>query len=138
VEESIELKEILLRSYEALSNGDYTFFERHLSQRDGILAIGTDPAEWWAGYDTITRVFKVQLEESGGFQILAGTPQAHCDGAIGWVADQPDYKFQDGTEIPFRLTAVFQKENSDWKIVQWHVSIGISNEDIFGETLTTQ
>jgi len=36
------------------------------------------------------------------------------------------------------LTAVFQKEQNDWKIVQWHVSIGISNEDLIGETLTTQ
>ena len=47
-------------------------------------------------------------------------------------------KLPDGTEMPVRLTAVFQKEENGWKIVQWHFSAGISNEDLVGETLTTQ
>ena len=111
---------------------------RCFSQKDGVLAIGTDPAEWWAGYAAITKVFKAQLKETGGFQILADTPQAYSAGSIGWVAGQPTLRLPDGTEMPFRLTAVFQKEQDDWKIVQWHVSIGISNEDVIGETLTTQ
>ncbi len=138
MEQSTELKELYLRSCEAQSSGDYSFFERHFSQKDGVLAIGTDPTEWWAGYATITRVFRAQLKETGGFQILADTPQAYSDGSIGWVAGQPTLKLPDGTEIPFRLTAVFQKELNDWKIVQWHASIGISNEELIGKTLSTQ
>ena len=138
MEQSTELKELYLRSCEAMSSGDYSFFERHFSQKDGVLAIGTDPTEWWTGYATITRVFKAQLKEMGGFQIMAGTPQAYRDGSIGWVAGQPTLKLPDGTEMPVRLTAVFQKEENSWKIVQWHFSIGISNEDLIGETLTTQ
>ena len=138
MEQSTELKELYLQSCEAQSNGDYSFFERYFSQKDGVLAIGTDPTEWWAGYAAITRVFKAQLKETGGFQIVADTPQAYCDGSIGWVAGQPTLKLPDGTEMRFRLTAVFQKEQNGWKIVQWHVSTGISNEDLIGETLTTQ
>jgi hypothetical protein len=138
VELSTELKELYLQICEAQSSGDYSFFERHFSQKDGVVAIGTDPTEWWAGYATISRVFKAQLEEGGGFQILADAPQAYHDGSIGWVAGQPTLKLPDGTEIPFRMTAVFQKELDGWKIVQWHVSAGISNEDLIGETLTTQ
>jgi SnoaL-like protein len=138
MEESTELKALYIRCCEAQSSGDYLFFERCFSQKDGVLAIGTDPTEWWAGYATITRVFKAQLKETGGFEIIADTPQAYCDGSIGWVAGQPTLKLQDGTEMPFRLTAVFQKEQNDWKIVQWHVSAGISNEDLISETLTTR
>ncbi len=138
MEQSTELEELYLRSCEAISNGVYSFFERYFSQKDGVLAIGTDPTEWWAGYATINRVFKVQLKETGGFQILADSPKAYFDGSIGWVADQPTLKLPDGTEIPMRLTAVFQKEQNDWKIVQWHFSTGISNDNLIGETLTTQ
>ncbi|MBC8434582.1 MAG: nuclear transport factor 2 family protein [Desulfobacterales bacterium] len=138
MEQSTELKELYLRSCEAQSSGDYSFFERHFSQKDGVLAIGTDPMEWWAGYASITRVFKAQLKETGGFQILADTPQAYSDGSIGWVAGQPTVKLPDGTEMQLRLTAVFQKEHDDWKIVQWHVSTGVANKDLIGETLTTQ
>ncbi len=138
MEQSTELKELYLRSCEAISNGDYSFFERYFSQKDGVLAIGTDPTEWWSGYDTITKVFKAQLEETGGFEILPGTHQAYSDGSVGWVAGQPTLKLPDGTELPLRLTAVFQKEQNDWKIVQWHFSIGISNEDVLDEPLTTK
>ena len=137
MEQSTELKDLYLRICEAQSSGDYSFFEHYFSNKDGVLAIGTDPAEWWAGYDTITKVFRSQLQETGGFQILAGTPQAYHDGSIGWIAGQPIVKLSDGTEIPTRLTAVFQKDQNDWKIVQWHFSTGISNEDLIGETLTT-
>ena len=138
MEQSTELKELYLRICEALSSSDYSFFESCFSQKDGVLAIGTDPTEWWTGYAAITRVFKAQLKEAGGFQIVPGAPQAYSDGSIGWIAGQPILKLPDGTEMPVRLTAVFQKEQSGWKIVQWHFSAGISNEDLIGETLTTR
>jgi len=138
MEQSSDLNELYFRSCEAMSSGDHSFFERHFSQKDGVLAIGTDPSEWWTGYDTITRVFKAQLKEAGGFQILANTPQAYRDGSIGWIASRPTLKLPDGKEMPLRLTAVFQKEQNGWKIVQWHFSAGISNEGLIGETLTTQ
>lgn len=138
MEQSTALKELYLRSCEAQSSGDYSFFERYFSQEDGVLAIGTDPAEWWTGYARITKVFKAQLEESDGFQVLADAPQAYSEGAIGWVADQPTLRLPDGTEMRVRLTAVFQMEQDGWKIVQWHFSTGVPNEDLVGETLTTQ
>ena len=138
MERSTELQELYLQSCEAMSNGDYSFFERSFSQKDGVIAIGTDPTEWWTGYETITRVFKAQLKDMGGFEVLADTPQAYCDGSIGWVAGQPTLRLPDGAAMPVRLTAVFQKEQDGWKIVQWHFSIGVSNEDLSDETLTTE
>ncbi len=122
MEQSTELKELYLRSCEAQSSGDYSFFERYFSQKDGVIAIGTDPTEWWVGYATINNVFKAQLKEMGGVQIMADTAQAYRDGSIGWVAGQPTLKLPDGTEMPVRLTAVFQKEQNGWKIVHIHWS----------------
>ena len=121
-----------------MSNGDHSFFERTFSQQDGVVAIGTDPAEWWTGYATITRVFRAQLEELGGVQVRADTPLAHREGPVGWFAGRPTVKLPDGTEMPVRLTAVCRKEADDWKIVQWHFSIGMANEDVVSERLTTQ
>jgi hypothetical protein len=138
VEQSSELKEFYRHICEAFTNGDYSFFERHISQQDGVLSIGTDPTEWVTGYATIIRGFKIQVEEMAGCQLLAGTPHAYRDGSIGWVADQPTLQLPDGMEIPLRCTAVFQQEQKDWKIVQWHVSVGISNEELIGKTLTIQ
>jgi ketosteroid isomerase-like protein len=138
MEPSTELQELYVRICQAQTDGDYPFFERCFSQQDGVVAVGTDPTEWWSGYATIAKVFKAQLQETGGFELLAGTPEARCEGSVGWVAGHPTLRLADGTEMPLRLTLVFHKEQGEWKIVHWHSSLGIANEDAIGETLTTE
>ena len=138
MEQSSELKALMLQAYKALAKGDPSFFERYVSQADGMLAIGTDPNEWWAGKVTFIKVLKAQLEEAGGFALIANGLQAYSEESVGWAADRPKMRLPDGTDIPLRLTMVFHKENNDWKIVQWHISAGVSNEDVLGKALTTQ
>jgi hypothetical protein len=137
MERSDELRELTLQTYEALARGDGAFIENLFSREPGVHAIATDPNERWNGYETIVRVFGAQLAETGGFPIVAGEPQAYREGTVGWVEDQPGFRMPDETIVPFRLTAVFHKENDSWKAVQWHVSIGVPNEEVLGETLTT-
>jgi len=43
MEPSTELKELMLRAYEASAKGDLSFIESYLSHQDGVLIIGTDP-----------------------------------------------------------------------------------------------
>ncbi len=138
MEASVELKELYVQCCNAISKGDDGFFKRHFSIKDGVLAIGTDPAEWWVGYKAITGVFEAQLRELGGVEVLADAPEAYQDGPVGWVGGQPFLRMPDGTEMRFRLTVVFQKDEGHWKIVQWHFSSGVSNADLIGEALTTQ
>jgi hypothetical protein len=138
MEQSSELKTLMLQAYKALAKGDLSFFERYVSQADSMLAIGTDPTEWWAGKATFIKVLKAQLEEAGGFALSANGLQAYSEGSAGWAADHPKMRLPDGTDIPLRLTMVFLKENNDWRIVQWHISAGVSNEDVVGKALTTQ
>jgi hypothetical protein len=134
---SDDLKAFTLQSYEAFAKGDSAFLERYTAQEDGALAIGSDPGEWWAGYDTIKRVFKAQMQEMGGFVLVDANPQAYSEGTVGWVSDYPKLRLPDGTEIPFRITAVYHKENGAWKMVQWHGSIGVRNEELMAQNLTT-
>ena len=109
METSAELRELTLRCYAALSRGDIAFFEQHFSRHDGVLAIGTDPQEWWAGHATITKVFKIQMQEMGQFSLEAGALQAYSAGGAGWAADRPTFRFADGTAFPVRITMVFHK-----------------------------
>ena len=125
---STELRELVLRAYEAMANGDTSFYDRHLSQQEGTLIIGTDPNEWWTGYDTITQVFKAQMREMGGVECLPDDPQAYSLGDVGWVADRPKFRL--------RMTLVFAKEDGAWTVVHQHISIGVSNQDAIGQKLT--
>jgi hypothetical protein len=61
-----------------------------------------------------------------------------CAGAASAGADNAKFRQLDGAEIPHRSTFVFQQERGAWKIVQWHVSIGVANEEAVGQALTTQ
>ena len=49
---SVGLADLYREICEAQSRGDHAFFEQCFSQQEGVLAIGTDPSEWWSGHDT--------------------------------------------------------------------------------------
>ncbi len=137
MEPSDELKDLYRQCCEAMSNADGAFFASTFSQNEGVVAIGTDPVEWWAGHPKISRVFQAQLRETGGFKVIADDPLAYRNGPTGWVAGRPMMTLPDGTEIATRLTVVFQQEPDGWKIVQWHASLGVVNEDVVAGRLTT-
>jgi ketosteroid isomerase-like protein len=133
---SAEIKDAMLRVYAAHASGDASASLRLFSRQEGVLAIGTDPNEWWAGFDTIAQVFKAQLPEMGGkIQVKAGDLHALAEGTVGWAADCPTMQAL-GQEIPMRVTAVFHQEDGAWKIVQYHVSIGVLNTEALGKELT--
>ncbi len=138
MEYSSELRSLTLELYETLSHGDMSMLEAVLSRQAGTLWIGTDPEEWWESREVVLRAWERQTEELGGaVSIRPGTLQAHQHGNVGWVADQPIGRLPDGTLVPFRFTAVFERESEGWKMVQVHASIGAFNEDVTGVPLST-
>ena len=137
MEHSDELRDLTLRFYEAATTGDLSFIERHVSRQEGAVFVGTDPNEWWAGFEAFVEAMRAQSEAMGGMQIVAGQLQAYQEGGIGWVIDRDaSFRLPDGTEIPFRNTVVFRREDGEWKLVHEHASIGIRNEEMFGEDVT--
>ena len=36
---------------------------------------------------------------------------------------------------PFRITAVFHRENGNWRLVQEHASVAVSNVEVIGSSL---
>ena len=110
MEQSAELTELTLRFYTALSSGDLAFVKQHFSRQEGVLVIGTDPQEWWAGHATIARIFEIQMQEMGQFTLEPGAPLAYSAGAAGWAADRPTFHFADGTTlhrlVPARIVRI--------------------------------
>src|SRR3712207_5896012 len=109
---SPDLREILLRLYQALQTGDASLALELTSREQGILSIGTDPAEWWSDVATLERVYAAQLPEmrAAGVTFQPGVVECYHEGSVGWCADRPRLLLPDGTEQAMRLTAVFHKE----------------------------
>jgi ketosteroid isomerase-like protein len=138
MEQSDELRDLTLRFYEAVNSGDVSFVERHVSRQEGAVFVGTDPNEWWEGYAAFVEALRSQEEArgAGGLQIEPGQIQAYREGSVGWVIDRDSFRLPDGTEVPFRNSAVFLQEDGEWKLVHAHASIGVRNEEMFGEDVT--
>ena len=138
MEQSDELRDLTLRFYEAATTGDLPFFERYVSRQQGAVFVGTDPNEWWVGYEAFVEAMRAQEEaiEGDGPQIVPEQIQAYREGRVGWVIDRDTFQLPNGTEVPFRNSAVFLQEGGEWKLVHAHASIGVRNEEIFGEDVT--
>jgi hypothetical protein len=130
MKKSSELRDLILRLYDAMRDGDIDAWESLQSSQDGVLSIGTDPDEWWAGYDTITKVTRAQMVGLAGSK-MEGDPQAYVEGTVGWYADNVTWTIPSGTVIRARITGVCHKEDGEWKFVQTHISIGVPNSEAF-------
>jgi adenylate cyclase len=138
MEHSDELRDLTKRLYEAEATGDLAIIERHFSRQEGAVYIGSDPNEWWEGFEAFVEAMRTQEEAigDGGLQIVPSQLQAYREGSVGWVIDSESFRLPDGTEIPFRNTAIFHQEDGEWKLVHAHASIGARNEDVFEEEVT--
>ena len=137
VQPSEELRDLTLRLYEAEATGDISFIERHYSRQEGAVYIGSDPNEWWEGLEAFVEAMRAQSEAMEGMQIVSGQLQAYREGSVGWSIDRDAlFRLPDGTEIPFRNTCVFHQEDGEWKLIHGHTSIGVRNEELFGEDIT--
>jgi len=133
MERSAELVATTQKFYDAMATGDETAITGLLSSADGVLLIGTDPDEWLTDRPSMLTLLTAQA--GTGLKVRSGDIQAFEEGSVGWVADRGAFILPDGSEVPFRMTAVFHKQDDDWKMIQSHASVAVSNEDAMGVEL---
>ncbi len=135
MEPSPELQDLTVRIAEAVGKGDAAFLERHTSRQPGAAFLGTDPDEWWTDLEGLTRALAAQRQ--AGVDVIPGEPLAYQEGDVGWAVDRrPRFRFGD-QEVPFRLSVVYHREDGAWKMVHFHSSVGVPNEDAVGVELGT-
>jgi hypothetical protein len=130
MQSSPTLKDLTFQLFDAAMAGDTAFIDDIYSRQRGTLQIGTDPAEWWEGRETIIRVWREQVAAMGGsMPVVAEDIDAWQEGDVGWVAVQGAIRVPGQVDTPLRFTAVYHKDGGEWKVVQAHASIGVRNED---------
>jgi class 3 adenylate cyclase len=131
---SEELRAFYLRFCGAMSADDADTVRGMFSTNACLLYVGTDPEEWWTGPDSAEIMLR-QNRELGGIELRPGSPVAHGLGNVGWIGDRMRVVLRTGAEIGVRLTLVLAIERGQWRIVQWHGSIGEKDEVAFGRAL---
>ncbi len=130
---SSDLVAVVRKIYDLLSAGDAEAFDPLISSTEALTFIGTDPNEWHTDRASILELLRAQA--GAGVKARPGDIQAFEEGDAGWAADRGAFVLPDGSEVPFRLTVAFLREDGQWHIIQAHASVAVSNEEVIGTEL---
>jgi SnoaL-like domain len=124
--ESAEVRDAMHRFYERLSASDVASFDRLVSSHPATLVIGTAPGEWVTERDRL----RFGFETEGVAMTPGDRTMGYEEGELGWVVDEPTMEFPDGSAIRVRLTGVLRREDGEWKVVHFHVSVGVPDDEV--------
>jgi ketosteroid isomerase-like protein len=114
-----EVEQVVRDWLVAKQAGDPEGIGATLSSYDGVLAIGTDAGEWFAG----SARFAEAHAPGAPFTAVFESVDAHRDGAIAWAAVRGAIQTGEPGGWPVRLTLVLAQDGAgDWRIVQSHAS----------------
>lgn len=132
---SPEIEAVITRTLRATAEGDVEAISRLANPGPEFLAIGSDPEEWWGG-DTFLPVMAAQMEEMKGMELDIAHIEGWEFGPVGWGAVRVRIVLG-ASDVEMRVTAVLVLDAGVWRIVQWHASEGVPNEESLGFSLTT-
>jgi class 3 adenylate cyclase len=132
---SEELKAILARWFASARQGDVDAFVSRFSVEAGALTIGSDEAEWYRSTE-VDAIVRAQMQDLGGQLPLHDRQiEAWTEDNVAWAAARVDIDIGEQL-IPARATFVLHLEHGDWRIVQYHLSLPVSDEQALGVDLT--
>lgn len=132
---SPEIEALVARVLDSFSAGDAAALRRIASPGPEFVAIGTDPDEWWDA-ETFLPVMEAQLRELAGMTHEVTRIEGWQLDRVGWAAVRLHFGLGE-SQVEMRLTAVLVLDTGLWRIVQWHASEGVPNEESLGFSLTT-
>ena len=101
-----------------------------------LRVLGFDADEQWSDAVEFLKVFTAQMGEIPDWSVENHHVEAFEDESFGWATMHSTIVSPEG-ESPIRHTAVFRLDGGVWRVVQWHNSIPVPNQQVFGVELTT-
>ena len=135
MEKSPELEAVFRRVWRAFADGSLDALTNMISAHPDVLFILSDDVNWIAGSDNLIRVLEGRSNRMDIERIEVDRVQAHEIGDFGWTAAAVTLFFSSGESETLRNTSVFAMEDGVWKVVQSHTSIGVPDEETFGDEL---
>ena len=125
-----ELRNLVLKNYENEALGRvHEVVTDSYSHQEGTTVIGSDPANWFEGYEAIFKFYEPAA--TSRLEVTVEVLHAFREGNIGWTMDRVRLKLPDGGELPIRHTRIFEREAEGWKIVHNHTSIPVPDEKLY-------
>jgi len=130
LQRSLELEELVRTWFAAASIGEASVIDRHVSRDPAARLIGSDPTERYAG-EEVARFLRGEVEGAGGKARFTPTEtEAFSEGTVGWATTLLTITLPDGRSVSPRWSAVFHREDDEWRFVQTHASIAVPNDEV--------
>lgn len=137
MEPSEEISDLLLEVYQAFTNADAAALLSLWSSRPGVISVGTDPREWWTGFETVKAAEEAQMKERRPTPVTPLQIFGFQEGSVGWATGSSQAEFR-GRPHSLRWALVAHLEREKWKVVYLCRSFETLNEDAVGESFTTK
>src|SRR5579862_6532870 len=121
MEPSEEIQRVVERWLAAVDAGDPDAASARISDHAGIVMIGTDAREWFAGPNA-SAVIKHVIDGPGGYPLTCEEISAWEEGTCGWASAKLQVEWG-GVPFDVRFTCVLHLERGEWKAVQTHMSL---------------
>jgi len=135
--ELISFAERFLKNFQA---GDARSIIDAIAKEPDSLLIGTDDPEWYEGFETISAYLQVLMGAAGSRDELTSTQieidklLAWKEGTVGCITAHFKYSVPYSGEHIARCTLVVHEEGAHWRVVNWHSSLAVTNEVVWGHS----
>lgn len=133
---SPEIESVARRTLEAYT-GDFDSLRNLMSSDLSLRVLGFDLDEWWSGPTEFFGVREAQVDESPeDLEVQITMVEGFEDGGFGWATLFSTIVTPEASTL-LRHTAVLRMEAGVWRVIQWHNSTPVANQQVFGVDLTT-
>ena len=134
---TIKNAELLIQKmWDSFIDGDIDAFSQTMSKDEDMVTFGTDASERWDSWQELENSVALQFD---AFDVISverknKSLKISNSGNTAWFSETVDWEFlsngNNESVKDIRYTGVMEYRNGQWKIVQFHCSVGVAGQVI--------
>ena len=127
---------VIKKMWESFEKGDHKMFAETMAKDPEMISFGTDASERWEGWEALQKSVKEQFDAFDIKKVkrMKKNLKFSNSGEVAWFSEVVDWEFliagKEQVIEGVRYTGVMEKKDKQWKIVQFHSSVGVSGQVI--------
>ena len=127
---------LIQKMWDSFIDGDIDAFSQTMSKDKDMVTFGTDASERWDSWQELENSVALQFD---AFDVISverknKSLKISNSGNTAWFSETVDWEFlsngNNESVKDIRYTGVMEYRNGQWKIVQFHCSVGVAGQVI--------
>ena len=127
---------LIQKMWDSFIDGDIDAFSQTMSKDEDMVTFGTDASERWDSWQELENSVALQFD---AFDVISverknKSLKISNSGNTAWFSETVDWEFSSNgnneSVKDIRYTGVMEYRNGQWKIVQFHCSVGVAGQVI--------